>query len=88
MAALPVSSFPAGPNDTVSQKVYIFRSARIALSHYETFLIDSHIDILHDTAGAILLSIAKDLKGSVHQMTNVMKFFAVRKLTEIIPISV
>ncbi|KAJ5087919.1 hypothetical protein N7456_011535 [Penicillium angulare] len=65
-----------------------YQSARIALAHYETFIVESHFDLLQDSSAAILLPIAKDLKSSVHHMTQIMKFFSSKNLTENIPMSV
>ncbi|KAJ5287120.1 hypothetical protein N7478_002806 [Penicillium angulare] len=65
-----------------------YQSARVALAHYETFLVESHFDLIQDSSAAILLPIAKDLKSSVYHMTQIMKFFSSKNLTENIPISV
>ncbi|PIG80474.1 hypothetical protein AARAC_001645 [Aspergillus arachidicola] len=65
-----------------------YQTARMVLGHYETLLVESHLDMIQDRSASILLPVAKELKDAVFQITQKLGYFSSRKLTEHIPLSV
>ncbi|KAG2413185.1 hypothetical protein HFD88_002374 [Aspergillus terreus] len=65
-----------------------YESARIALSHHETFLVEQHLELIQDRSSTMLLGIAKELKDSISNVTQKLSYFASVDLTENMPLSV
>ncbi|KAJ5833477.1 hypothetical protein N7474_001788 [Penicillium riverlandense] len=65
-----------------------YQTARMALAHHETLLLETHRELLRDKSATMLLAIAKELQSSVSQMTQTMAYFASKDYTENIPLSV
>ncbi|KAF9884563.1 hypothetical protein FE257_001508 [Aspergillus nanangensis] len=75
--------------ETVTNLLWMhYQSARMALAHHETFLVEHNSAVIQDRSATILLTIAKELKDCVFHITQKMAYFASQNLAENIPLSV